>query len=927
MVIYRYIKDDYDELINKQIIQTTMKSAQITELYKTYEAQSVEQEIYRRWEESGYFNPDNLDLPADAPTYTIVLPPPNITAKLHLGHAAMLAIEDVLIRFHRMRGFRTLWVPGTDHAAIATQNAVEKKIFAETGKTRHDLGREELIEEVWTFLRKTQSTILAQTRVMGASLDWSREAFTLDAPRQKAVTQMFIDMERAGVIYRGERVVNWCPRCHSTLADDEVKHAEQTAQLYTFRYSNDFPFAISTTRPETKLGDTAVAVNPKDKRYAQYIGQTFTPTFCGVPLTIKIIADRHVDMEFGTGALGVTPAHSMVDWQMAEQNDIPVVKVIDENGNIHTGFAQFTGLTAIEARAQIVARLRTDNLIEHEEEITNNLSVCYRCDTPIEPLPSKQWFVDVDKKLARFGGKSMKDKAIEVAQSKEIEFIPARFTKQYIDWMENLHNWCISRQIWFGHRIPAWHCTCGEVIVDANKPANCAKCGSAELTQDPDVLDTWFSSGMWTFSTLGWPENFADGAKSGDLAQFHPTQVLETGYEILTLWVSRMIMMSLFAVGEIPFEKVHLHGMVLDAHGKKMSKSKGNGIDPIDVVDKFGTDAVRLSLLIGNTPGNDMRISEQKIQSYRNFVTKLWNIGRYIAFATDIQIAQKRSTTTPITNTDADAWILVRLNNTITTVTEHIHNHQLSNAGEVLRDFTWNDLADWYIEVHKIEKNNDVLIHVFENLLKLWHPFMPFVTEELWQQLFVANSANNSNDENTTQFLMTQTWAKVTEASTSPKTITGVQNFDIVRDIITTIRNIRGTYKVNAGTRIDITIVTTVPELIERHRDVIIGLARVGALDITTKYVNTTESGASAVCTAGTIYAHLDSAIDTAAEQVRLTKEIANAQKYAEGLTARLANEKFISSAPQEIVTAQRETLAQTTQKIAELRVILTEIS
>ncbi|NLC30561.1 MAG: class I tRNA ligase family protein, partial [Candidatus Moranbacteria bacterium] len=485
-----------------------------SELPKIYSPRETEDKIYQIWEKSGFFNPDNLNLPEDAKTYTIVLPPPNITAKLHLGHSAMLAIEDLLIRFHRMRGYRALWVPGTDHAAIATQNVVEKKIYNETGLTRHDLGKEKFLEKVWEFLKETQSTILYQTRKMGSSLDWSREAFTLDEDRKKAVMRMFVDMYKAGIIYRGERIVNWCPRCQSTLADDEVEHFEQTGKLYTFRYWKDFPISISTTRPETKLGDTAVAVNPRDERYRELIGQEFEGLFCGIKLKIKIIADHEVDMQFGTGALGVTPAHSMVDWKMAEKNNLAIVKVIDEEGRINSQFKKYSGMSASEARELIVSDLRENNLLEKEEEIKNNLSVCYRCDSAIEPLPSKQWFVAVDKPVEKLQNKSLKQKSIELAAEKQIKFIPFRFTKRYLDWMENLHDWCISRQIWFGHDIPAYYCECGEIIISETKPETCPKCHSAKITQDEDSLDTWFSSGMWTFSTLGWPDNFKNNRKS-----------------------------------------------------------------------------------------------------------------------------------------------------------------------------------------------------------------------------------------------------------------------------------------------------------------------------------------------------------------------------------------------------------------------------
>ncbi|HHH12507.1 MAG TPA: valine--tRNA ligase, partial [Candidatus Moranbacteria bacterium] len=746
-------------------------------LPKNYRPDEREAAIYQRWEKSGYFNPDNLPLPEEAPSYTIILPPPNITDKLHLGHAAMLAIEDVLIRFARMRLRRALWLPGTDHAAIATQNAVEKKLWREKKLTRHDLGREKFLQEVWRFLRSTQSTIQRQMRVMGASLDWSREAFTLDPPRQKAVTEMFVRMYRDGVIYRGQRVVNWCPRCKSTLADDEIEYRPQKGHLYTFRYWKDFPFAISSTRPETKLGDTAVAVNPADERYRPFIGQTFEGDFCGVKLKIKVIADRHVDSSFGTGALGVTPAHSLADEQIARRHDLPSVQVIDQEARIRPGFGRFSSLSVLEARENIAERLREEGLLEKEEEIENNLSVCYRCDTAIEPLPSEQWFVAVDRKLSRLGGKSPKERALECADAGEIEFIPARFAKRYRDWMENLHDWCISRQIWFGHRIPVWYCDCGEVVVDTEEPETCPRCGGDKLTRDPDVLDTWFSSGMWTFSTLGWPDNFRHGRKTGDLARFHPTEVLETGYEIITLWVSRMIMMSLFALGEIPFRKVHLHGMILDQNGKKMSKSKGNGIDPIEVVEKFGTDAVRLSLLIGNTPGNDMRLSEEKIKSYRNFVTKLWNIARYCDFAVKDRKLFSAVDRVPAAAGDADRWILSRLRAVARDVSRNIERHNLSTAGEKLRDFTWGDFADWYLETHKAERNDAVLVFVLRQLLLLWHPFTPFVTEEINSRLFAAEADDNR------QLLMIAPWPDLGSPNAADE-----ENFSLLRELIVKIR-------------------------------------------------------------------------------------------------------------------------------------------
>ncbi|MBU4347650.1 valine--tRNA ligase [Patescibacteria group bacterium] len=948
------------------------------ELPKAYDPTQYEDGIYKKWEKSGFFNPDNLDLPENAPSYTIVLPPPNITDKLHLGHSSMLAIEDLLIRYHRMKGYRALWLPGTDHAAIATQNVVEKKLLKEEGKTRHDLGREKFLERVWEFLKETQSIILRQTRKMGASLDWSREAFTLDKQREKAVKKMFIDMYEAGVIYRGERIVNWCPRCRSTLADDEVEYKDQKAKLYTFKYSYDFPFAISTTRPETKLGDTAVAVNPKDKRYKKYIGKIYEVDFAGVKLKMKIIADRHVEMDFGTGALGVTPAHSMADWQMAEANDLEIIKVIGEDGKINNNFLEYSGKTVEQARDMIVKKLRKNNLLEKEEELKNNLSVCYRCNAPVEPLPSKQWFVNVNKKLKRFNGKSLKEKAIEAAKNKEIKFIPEKFEKRYLDWMENLHDWCISRQIWFGHRIPVWYChgTCNikhetNIIVSIDNPKQCPKCGSKNLIQDEDTLYTWFSSGMWTFSTLGWPDNFKNGKKSGDLARFYPTQVLETGYEILTLWVSRMIMMSLFALREIPFENVYLHGMVLDKYGKKMSKSKGNGIDPLDVIEKFGTDAVRLSLVIGNTPGNDLRLSEEKIAGFRNFTNKLWNIGRYIlqschsdpAKAGEESQVKKKNIAHPRSfvaiapqndkATLADEWILNKLNKLIKDTSDDLDNYRFSQAGEGLREFTWSDFADWHLEASKFEKSEakqQVLLMVLENLLKLWHPFMPFVTEKIWGEMGKEN------------LLMVEPWP-ISAGSIVPKGCgAGLQsvdgslqkgstasrnamrgdygagrvrgdygagrdpspaaqddNFEIIKNIIIAIRNARAENKIEPGRKIKAVIYGGKNAKLIKSQEHLIKNLRTGIKELDIQQKGKKIKDAIPV-TVADIEIYLIGAVDEEKEKIRIKKERENLEKLIINAEKKLADKEFIKKAPARIVKQEKDKLKLWQEELAKLK-------
>lgn len=856
------------------------------EMDKTYNPSEREDKIYKKWEKSGFFNPDNLNLEENAPNYSMVLPPPNITAKLHLGHASTIAIEDLFIRFHRMNGYRTLWIPGTDHAAIATQNVVEKKILAEENKTRHDLGREEFLKKVWEFLNETQNTILNQTKKLGASIDWSRQAFTLDEGRQKAVKKMFSDMYKEGVIYQGERVINWCPRCKSTLADDEVEYKEQKAFLYTFKYDKDFPISISTTRPETKLGDTAIAVNPRDDRYKKYVGQIIPASFCGQQLNIKIIADINVDMNFGTGALGVTPAHSMIDSQMAQKNDLESIKVISEDGKIRDGFNKFSGKNVLEARKMIVEELKENNLILSEEELTNNLSICYRCNIPIEPLPSKQWFISVDKKIERLGNKSLKELAIEAITTNKIEIIPERFNKRYLDWMNNLHDWCISRQIWFGHQIPVWYKD-KEIYVGEEAPIG------DDWEQDPDTLDTWFSSGMWTFSTLGWPDNFSNSLKSGDLQKFHPTQMLETGYEIITLWVSRMIMMSFFALNEIPFEKVYLHGMVLDENGKKMSKSKGNGIDPIDMIEKFGTDALRLSLLIGNTPGNDVRISEEKIASARNFVNKLWNISRFI-----ISDNQDFSDNYDKNNLNlSDKWILNKLNKLIRKTSADIKDYKFATAGEDLREFTWNDLADWYLESKKFEKddnNKKILLFVLKNILKLWHPFIPFITETIWQEIQEK------------ELLLITKWPENNSLNLEIEE----NNFELIKKIITNVRNARFANNIEVSKKVKAQILAgNQAEIITSQQHLIKNLKTgIEEIEFITKE-NRPENEKTILITIEDIEIYLIGAIDEEKEKKRREKEIENLEKMIAMIKTKLNNQDFVKKAPAELVKKENEKL------------------
>lgn len=716
------------------------------ELPKSYNPQNAEAQIYRLWEESGFFNPNNLPDAETRQPYAIMMPPPNVTGVLHMGHALMLTLEDIMIRYARMRGKRALWLPGTDHAAIATQSVVEKEISKKEGKNRHDLGREELLSRIEAFARQSHDTIVSQIKVMGASCDWSREAFTLDKKRSLAVRAMFKKMYDDGLIYRGNRIVNWDPKGQTTISDDEIVYEERKAKLYSFKYSKDFPISISTTRPETKVGDTAVAVHPDDKRYKQFVGKEYDLNFCGVPLNIKIVADPAADPEFGTGAVGVTPAHSMTDWEIAQRHGLSVKQVINEHARMTGIGGALENQKTTEARETIVSWLKEEGLLEKEEEITHNEATAERTGGVIEPLPKLQWFIDVNKKIPG-RSKSLKDLMREPVADGKIKIIPDYFGKTYFHWIDNLRDWCISRQIWYGHRIPVWYhepkCVpkqnherdvvkCKELVISDERP-KCEFC-DAKFEQDPDTLDTWFSSGLWSFSTLGWPE------ETPDLKMYHPTDVLETGYEILFFWVARMILMTGYALNDIPFRTVYLHGTVRDAKGRKMSKSLGNGIDPIEIAQKFGADAARMALVVGNTPGTDSRISEDKIKGYKHFANKIWNIARFILLNIDDFKLQDKI---PDAITEDDKKILADTKAVIKSVTKNLDALNIHEASREIYQFAWHNFADIYIEKSKAQLQNPeqkentekILIFCLINILKLLHPFMPFVTEEIYSKL------------------------------------------------------------------------------------------------------------------------------------------------------------------------------------------------
>jgi valyl-tRNA synthetase len=700
----------------------------IPELFlKPYDPAGTESRIYKLWQDSGYFNPDNLPGERTEP-FTIMMPPPNVTGVLHMGHALGTTIQDILIRYNRMRGKKALWLPGTDHAAIATQSKVEKEISKSEGKSRHDLGREELLKRVRQFAQDSHDTIISQIKTLGASCDWSREAFTLDEKRNLAVNTVFKNMYDDGLIYRGYRIVNWDPKGQTTISDDEIVYEERDAKLYTFKYSKDFPISISTTRPETKVGDVAVAVHPDDARYQKYIGQTFEiPDFCGVPLSIKIIADEGVEKEFGTGALGVTPAHSMIDWEMAEKNGLEIKPVINEYAKMSIGDERILGKKATEAREIIVEWLRNEGLLENEEIIKQNVGTAERTSGIVEPLPKLQWFVAVNKEILGKNGLTLKDLMRKPVESGEIKILPDYFGKTYFHWIDNLKDWCISRQIWYGHRIPVWY-KGEEIFVGLEAPGT-------DWRQDEDTLDTWFSSALWTFSTLGWPE------KTKDLDFFHPTDVLETGYEILFFWIARMILMSEYVLEEIPFKTVYLHGTVRDNKGRKMSKSLGNGLDPVEVAAKFGADAARMALIVGTAPGTDMRIDENKIKGYKNFANKLWNITRFI-----LQNADMPDMSAELVKTDAE--LIKGLQELVVDITGDMETMRLHLASEKIYGYLWHTFADKILEESKsilLNTNSEsasrkrVLHEILHTALKLLHPFMPFVTEEIWGLLKIKD--------------------------------------------------------------------------------------------------------------------------------------------------------------------------------------------
>ena len=859
------------------------------ELAKAYEPKEVEDRIYDFWMKGKYFHAE-VD-PKKKP-YTIVIPPPNITGQLHLGHAMDETLQDTLIRWRRMQGYSALWLPGTDHASIATEAKIVEAMRKE-GVTKEEIGREKFLERAWAWKDQYGGRIVEQLKKLGSSCDWDRLRFTMDEGCNKAVNHVFKKLYDKGLIYRGERIINWCPHCKTSISDAEVEFEEKEGSFWHLRYplsDGTGYIELATTRPETMLGDTAVAVHPDDERYKALVGKTVI-----LPLVnkeIPIIADTYVEQDFGTGVVKITPAHDPNDFEVGLRHKLPVINIMDDGGVINENGGKYAGMPALEARKQIVKDLDEGGYLLEIEPIKHNVGTCYRCGTVVEPRVSTQWFVRMEP-LAK--------PAVDVVKNGEIRFIPDRMDKIYYNWMENIKDWCISRQLWWGHQIPAWYCDCGETIVSETEPKVCPKCGGTHLKRDEDTLDTWFSSALWPFSTLGWPE------KTPELEYFYPTDTLVTGYDIIFFWVARMIFSGLEHMGEIPFKTVFFHGLIRDAQGRKMSKSLGNGVDPLDIIAEYGADALRFTLVTGNSPGNDMRFSEEKVAASRNFANKIWNAARFILMnieGKDIGCALPEKLYT------SDKWILNRFNSVTAAVTENLEKFELGMAVSKLYDFIWDDFCDWYIELAKIRMNGSdaesadsarrVLVWVMSNTLKLLHPFMPFITEEIWQTLPHEGEA-----------LIVARWPEYDESLAFPAEAADMEK---VMAVIRAIRVRRNEMNVPPSKKAHIYIETAQPAPYAEGSEFIARLAYGSAVEIGASFA--VEGAVTAVTDDAKALLPMDDLVDKAAEIARLTKELQNAQKQLDNVNAKLANEKFTSKAPQNVIDGVKANGEKLTAKI-----------
>ena len=865
----------------------------MSELPKTYDPKAVEDKLYSFWNDSGFFH---AEVNPKKKPYTIVIPPPNVTGQLHMGHAFDETLQDVLIRTKRMQGYEALWMPGTDHAGIATQIKVEENLRKEEGKTRYDLGREEFLKRVWDWKHKFGNRIISQLKKLGSSCDWERERFTMDEGCSKAVREVFVNLYNKGLIYKGHRIINWCPHCATALSDAEVEYETQPGKLWHIRYplaDGSGELVVATTRPETFMGDTGVAVNPNDERYKHLIGKT-----CILPIMnreIPIFGDEYVDMEFGTGCVKVTPCHDPNDFEMGQRHNLEQILVFNEDATVNANGGKYEGMDRYECRKAVVKDLEEGGYLVKIEDHEHNVGTCYRCGTTVEPMTSAQWFV----KMA-----PLAKPAMDVVNEGKTKVVPDRFSKTYLRWMENVHDWCISRQLWWGHRIPAFYCDdCGEMTVSKTDVCTCPKCGGTHIHQEEDVLDTWFSSALWPFSTLGWPD------KTKELEYFYPTSTLVTGYDIIFFWVARMIFSGVEHMGETPFKTVYIHGLVRDAQGRKMSKSLGNGIDPLEVIDQYGADALRFTLATGNSPGNDMRFSDERVQASRNFCNKIWNASRFIQM--NLTIDKDKAVQLPADLAIEDKWILSKFNTLVADVTRNIDQYELGLAAAKLNDFIWENFCDWYIEIAKTrlqtgdENVQKVLCYVLSGAMQLLHPFMPFITETIWQALPHEGPS-----------VMVSAWP---EYKDELHFAAEEAQMESLMDAVRAIRNRRAEMNVPPSKKAKVLILTEKKDTFSAGAGFFPKLAYASEIELIDAVPADAAKMASVVTGDAQIYMPMGDLIDFEAERARLGKEKSKVEADIDFVMKKLNNPKFVDKAPEKVVAAEREKAEKLREHLAKL--------
>ena len=865
----------------------------MSELPKTYDPKAVEDKLYSFWNDSGFFH---AEVNPKKKPYTIVIPPPNVTGQLHMGHAFDETLQDILIRTKRMQGYEALWMPGTDHAGIATQIKVEENLRKEEGKTRYDLGREEFLKRVWDWKHKFGNRIISQLKKLGSSCDWERERFTMDEGCSKAVREVFVNLYNKGLIYKGHRIINWCPHCATALSDAEVEYETQPGKLWHIRYplaDGSGDLVVATTRPETFMGDTGVAVNPNDERYKHLIGKT-----CILPIMnreIPIFGDEYVDMEFGTGCVKVTPCHDPNDFEMGQRHNLEQILVFNEDATVNANGGKYEGMDRYECRKAVVKDLEEGGWLVKIEDHEHNVGTCYRCGTTVEPMTSAQWFV----KMA-----PLAKPAMDVVNEGKTKFVPDRFSKTYLRWMENVHDWCISRQLWWGHRIPAFYCDdCGEMTVSKTDVCTCPKCGGTHIHQEEDVLDTWFSSALWPFSTLGWPD------KTKELEYFYPTSTLVTGYDIIFFWVARMIFSGVEHMGETPFKTVYIHGLVRDAQGRKMSKSLGNGIDPLEVIDQYGADALRFTLATGNSPGNDMRFSDERVQASRNFCNKIWNASRFIQM--NLTIDKDKAVELPSDLAIEDKWIISKFNTLVADVTRNIDQYELGLAAAKLNDFIWENFCDWYIEIAKTrlqtgdENVQKVLCYVLSGAMQLLHPFMPFITETIWQALPHEGPS-----------VMVSAWP---EYKDELHFAAEEAQMESLMDAVRAIRNRRAEMNVPPSKKAKVLILTEKKDTFSAGAGFFPKLAYASEIELIDAVPADAAKMASVVTGDAQIYMPMGDLIDFEAERARLGKEKSKVEADIDFVMKKLNNPKFVDKAPEKVVAAEREKADKLREHLAKL--------